>query len=400
MSEINSVVADTSDKIRGDRIDRLIYEECFDPDTLVIMSDYTRKKISDIKIGDFVMGVDGSPQEVIHTTSGIDTMYEVSQNKGETYVVNSKHKLYVERRPRIGNLKDEIVEMTCPEYNTLSPYYKRTTYGLKSPGLQFNGKFSEIIDPYFLGLWLGDGDSGSVEIVINKTKDPEIENFILKYFNKFIDKCKIYKSLNSTTKYGKSKDTLYNYRLSGLKNGPNTNFVLNEFKRFNLINNKHIPKEVFFLPIKDRLKVLAGLIDTDGNLKKGSSSYSFSYEIAMSRKTLIDEIAELARSCGFYVKQNSRMLHKSYKDGSESYRVIISGDLSRIPVLVKRKRRPSDYSETSNKLSTGIHIKEIGVGKYSGITLKSYGKKFDNLFLLNDYTIVHNCGSNANLTSS
>ena len=26
-SEINSVVADTSDKIRGDRIDRLIYEE-------------------------------------------------------------------------------------------------------------------------------------------------------------------------------------------------------------------------------------------------------------------------------------------------------------------------------------------------------------------------------------
>lgn len=27
MSEINSVVADTSDKIRGDRLDRLVYEE-------------------------------------------------------------------------------------------------------------------------------------------------------------------------------------------------------------------------------------------------------------------------------------------------------------------------------------------------------------------------------------
>ena len=27
MSEIDSVIADTSDKIRGDRVDRLIYEE-------------------------------------------------------------------------------------------------------------------------------------------------------------------------------------------------------------------------------------------------------------------------------------------------------------------------------------------------------------------------------------
>ena len=81
----------------------------------------------------------------------------------------------------------------------------------------------------------------------------------------------------------------------------NQNKLLKIYRKYNLIDNKHIPKEVYYAPIEYRLKVLAGLIDTDGNLKKGSSSYSFNYEISMSRENLINEIAELARSCGFYV---------------------------------------------------------------------------------------------------
>lgn len=143
-------MADTSDKIRGDRVDRLFFEECFGKGTKVIMADYSRKNIEDIKVGDFVMGIDGSPQEVIRTTSGTDQLYEVIQKKGENYVVNSKHPLYVERRPRIGGYPDTINLMTVPEYLQLSNYYQRTTYGLKSAGLHFNEELD--FDPYFFGL--------------------------------------------------------------------------------------------------------------------------------------------------------------------------------------------------------------------------------------------------------
>lgn len=392
-SEIEGIIANNPRKVRGDRVERLVFEECFDPDTLVIMSDYSRKKISDIKVGDFVMGVDGTPQEVIRTTSGIDDMYEVTQNKGESYIVNSQHKLYVESRPRVGGHLDEIKEITCPEYEELSDYYKRTTYGLKSPGLNFNNKFNEIIDPYFLGLWLGDGLSTEVEIVINETKDLEIRDFVLEYFSRFSDKCRISKTLNSTTKSRRSKDILYEYRLCG-KTGTEFNDVLNEFKKY---NNKHIPREVFFTSTETRLKVLAGLIDTNGNLKRRGTSYSFNYEIRMTSQKLINEIAELARSCGFYVKQ---IMKNGHKKESDSYKVYIYGNLNRIPVRVARKKCPVDYKETSNKLSTEIHVKKLGPGKYFGITLNSYGKKYDNLFLLNDYTIVHNCGSNQQLIKS
>ena len=82
-----------------------------------------------------------------------------------------------------------------------------------------------------------------------------------------------------------------------------------------------------------------------------------------------------------------------YKKNSDSYRICIRGDLNRIPVLVARKKLPIDYKQTSNPLSTSIKIENYGYGKYCGITLRSYGKSTDNLFLLNDYTIAHNCGS-------
>ena len=387
-SIIEGVVHDNPRKLRGARVDNLIFEECFDPNTLVIMPDYSRKRIKDIKVGDFVMGIDGTPQEVIATHSGVDDMFEIQQKKGENYKVNSKHLLYFEHRPRVYNQPDQIKLMTCQDYFNLSNYNKRTTYGLKSSGLEF-GESCDL-DPYFFGLWLGDGASAGIELVINQDDDKEIEDWVVNYFTSQLDEnhhITIRKN-NSPT----SKD-LKNFAFSTNKKGPGLNKLRNVYNKYNLINNKHIPKEIFFTPIEYRLKVLAGLIDTDGNLKKGSSSYSFTYEIAMSRKELIKDIAELARSCGFYCRVSSRIMHQGYKDGSVSYRVIIHGDLRKIPVLIKRKQLPDDYIQTTNALSTSFNITPCGRGKYVGITLKSYNKPTDNLFLLNDYTIVHNCGS-------
>lgn len=391
-AEIEGIVADKANKIRGDRAEYVIFEECFGKNTSVIMHDYSRKYIQDIQVGDFVMGIDGTPQEVISTCSGQDTLYEVQQKKGESYIINSRHPLYTEWRPRTGNIPDQIKLLRPNEYIALSKYNKRTTYGLKSTGLHFNQNVP--IDPYFFGLWLGDGTSNMIEIVVNETDDVEIKDWIVKYFNQFNHICytSMHKNSSKTTK------TLNNYTLAKRKGRVNP--IRETFKQYNLINNKHIPKDVFYTPIDYRLKVLAGLIDTDGNLKQGSSSYSFSYEISMSRKELILSVKELAQSCGFYVHYDERVMKRGYKEGSIAHRVSIRGDLNRIPVQVKRKKLPLDYIQTTNTLSTSFDLTDIGHGTYYGITLKGYGKPTDHLFLLNDYTIVHNCGSNPILLES
>ena len=359
MSDIKGITHDSPRKLRGFRANCIVMEECFSPDTLVIMSDYSRKRIEDIKVGDFVMGIDGSPQEVVRTNSGYNDLYVVKQLKGEDYITTANHKLYLERKYGVDKQSDRIELMTPLDYLGLSEHNKKIMYGLKSSGLRFNQSIEDL-DPYFLGVQLGNWNIDSILFSINESTDPEIRNYVLNYYNTV---------------------------------GLNQNKLLEIYRKYNLISNKHIPKEVYYASMEYRLKVLAGLIDITGDLKKESNSYSFNYEISIDKKELIDEIVELARSCGFYVHQNYRTTSSGFKPGSDSYRVCIRGDLNRIPVLVKRKKLPQDYHQTSNPLSTSIKIENYGYGKYCGITLRSYGKDTDNLFLLNDYTIVHNCGS-------
>ena len=394
-SQIDSIIGDEAKKIRGYRQDRLVFEECFGKGTKVIMADYSRKNIEDIKVGDFVMGIKGFPQEVINTCSGLDSLFLIKQRKGDDYIVNSHHKLYTEFRPRVGGWPDRIDLITAPEYLNLSSYYKRTHYALKSPGLIRTNDHLEI-DPWYFGAWLGDGYSATSAIIINETDDPEIRDYVLKYYNSLCgENVHIHIKRNNSP----SVKILNDYFLSS--SDWKGSLIRQWLKRNNLINNKHIPEFVYDLCIEDRLQILAGLIDTDGNLKKGSESYSFTYEISMARKELILQIRELARSCGFFVSYNERKMKRGYKINSDSYRVVIHGDLRRIPVKVARKKLPEDYKETSNKLSGAFSVEKYGYGEYYGITLKSYDNPdTDNLFLLDDYTIVHNCGNNKNLTKS
>lgn len=96
MSEIQTIIADTADKIRGARVDRLVFEECFGKGTKVVMADFSRKNVEDIKVGDLVLGADYTPQKVIRTCTGKSELYLIKQSSGEDYVINNKHKIYVQ----------------------------------------------------------------------------------------------------------------------------------------------------------------------------------------------------------------------------------------------------------------------------------------------------------------
>lgn len=373
-SQIQGIITDKPGKLRGDRTDILMFEECFGKGTKVIMSDYTIKNIEDIQVGDFVLGLDGTPQEVMHTTQGIDDLYQIHQKRGVDYIVNSKHKLYLEARPRTGGVPDKIVLETAPEYLELSDYKKRTTYGKSNLAIN-NEKNLCDLDPYYLGLWLGNGWAESPNrIIVNTVKDIEIYDYIINYF----------KSINLNTTISKCDSTKQCVRILG-STKKYTNILRQSYSKYSLINNKHIPKEVFYSTLDYKLKVLAGLIDTDGSLSK-----NLRYDISQSRQELASQIAMLARSCGFEVKESTKVSKSGYGKGKKQYRLNIKGNINIIPVKIKRKISTIERFNTTN--SSGIEIKKLSVGEYYGITLKSYNKSIDNLFLLEDFTIVHNCG--------
>ena len=145
-SEIEGIVADNPRKLRGSRNDRLLYEECFDPETEIIMSDYSIKKIGDVVLGDTVLGVDGFPKKVINVSRGTDMMYNITQNKGMSYKVNSKHQLCV-----VDKYKGrKNVLMTPIQYLDLNKTQKKTIYGECTKGVP--GHKNCELDPYYFGV--------------------------------------------------------------------------------------------------------------------------------------------------------------------------------------------------------------------------------------------------------
>lgn len=100
---------------------------CFARDTVIPMWDGTFKMSQNIKSGDFVIGDDGTKRVVQDTCTGTDMMYEVSQNDGLTYVVNSKHTMVFKQ---IITLQD--IEMTIDSYMQLDDNTKLKLYGYKS----------------------------------------------------------------------------------------------------------------------------------------------------------------------------------------------------------------------------------------------------------------------------
>lgn len=99
---------------------------CFSKDTPILMWDQSVKMSQDIIIGDTLIGDDSQMRTVLNTCSGEDDMYEVSQNNGETYVVNSKHTLVLK------TTDNQEVEMLVEDYMKLTESKKKVLYGFKS----------------------------------------------------------------------------------------------------------------------------------------------------------------------------------------------------------------------------------------------------------------------------
>ena len=74
---------------------------CFAKDTPILLFDGTKKLSQEISFGDELMGDDFEKRTVLDITNGIDMMYLVEQNDGNSYIVNSKHTLVLKYNSRL-----------------------------------------------------------------------------------------------------------------------------------------------------------------------------------------------------------------------------------------------------------------------------------------------------------
>lgn len=342
--------------------------KCLGFGTKVMLSNGDLKEVQDLKVGEKLMGVDGGEREILSLARGVDQLYRIDQNKGISYVVNSNHILSLRMNYSTKNIKSgDIVNLTVKDYLSKTAKFKQHAKGYKSSCLIFE-KQDVPIDPYFLGIWLGDGTSACSNIT---TADFEVVNYLENYS----------KSLDHSFKMTAISGLSNTYSITNGKSYlGKRNSLQAKLSKENLINNKHIPKVYLLNDKQTRLTLLAGIIDSDGYLSKG-----YQYEVVFKNYNLAKDVTWLARSLGYSVSMKEcRKTCTNNNVTGTYYRIYINGNISEIPVIVERRKNPK-RTINKNPLNTGISVTPIGVDNYYGFELDG-----DGLFLLEDFTVTHN----------
>ncbi len=359
--------------------------ECFDPNTLVLLADGSIRRIIDIEIGDSVMGPDGKARKVLDKHTGIDHMYRLNvRTGGDDQIVNSKHKIYYKQKNYYKH--EEYTKLSTPvdllKENKQTNYLQNIRYLERVKDVLPCIYTEHLIDPYILGLWLGDGFTKRAEFV---SADTEVINAISNYAED--------NDLTVTITPNKNNKAV-NIRVipkgSKRHGSKPKNPLIQALKYYGIFDNKQIPTEYIYTTTENKLKLLAGLIDTDGYYSKRDRSYIFPQ--CESRKHIVQTAAFIARSLGFKCTVNRyENADKFINDSCNISKCeptwvlnIMDGDLE-IPVKIARKKGFVKKTK-GNALQSNFGVSYEGIGKYCGITVSG-----DNLFLLSDFTIVHNC---------
>lgn len=454
--------------------------KCLAKGTKVLMYDGTVKSVEYITVGDIIIGDDGNPRTVTDLVGGEDELFEVEQTEGENYTVNGAHilslritghktihwdskrgswvvgwfdreKLNFRRKsfsfmdPGIAKKSKEqahkdaevfassiedcdVLDISVRNYLKLPPSVSSRLYGYKCPGVNWDKKHV-LIDPYILGLWLGDGSkdgygfaSTDHEIISEwvswaRKNDAEIvhsgpDNFRVRAKNpsakrvpvgdagssnascpacskKRSDACSSDVELHSL---GKKRLVPLTDRLSDATDHKKWGAPLRSLlEHYDLVGRKHIPLDYITTDRASRLELLAGIIDTDGSVSQEGRLVRISQSIEHAR--LAEDIVKLARSLGFKClsrEGDTTWEYKGEKKSGKALFITISGRVEEIPTRLEHKkclpRFPGTVSKNSQWLKTSIKVTPKGVGSYYGFNVDG-----NRRYLLGDFTVTHNC---------
>jgi DNA topoisomerase-2 len=270
---------------------------------------------------------------------------------------------------------NNVFDMSIKDYMNLNPTTKTRLAGVRGQCVQWDHQ-DVVLDPYVLGLWLGDGTSTGYTYTCYGEKDPEIIDYLTEWGKE-----------NDATVIKKGK---YTYQLSSIEHFKRKGYapLKKQLQVYNLINNKHIPQAYLHNDRETRLAVLAGIIDTDGHVTRNGTRINITQ--GMNHECLAHEIVYLARSLGFNCqinKHNTSWTWKEEKKHGEALTINISGEgVQDIPTRLPRKKCANPIQRNTSKSTGFLTIVEKGVGPYIGIKIDG-----NERFLINDFTVTHNC---------
>lgn len=319
------------------------------------------KTMGTVEVGDQVFHPSGSPT-VVTATSDIfadHKCYKVTLSDGAVIVADADHLWSVrtpEQRSRrvkvngerilLDHDKDPIVVSTESMVNWISSvssshtffsidmgkaveYPERKEGWLLPNDVNYHAGWLEeylLIDPYVLGYWLGDGSSRSGDIT---TMDQEVIEYI-----------------QENTRY---KVYLTSVREGSLGRNYRIDTLIRELHELGLITPrgsvKRIPKQYLTASIEQRLRLLKGLMDSDGCCCKRGGGCEF----GNTNKNIVDGVCELIAGLGikYTVHEGRAMLNG--KDCGPGWRINFTTELSVFNVKRKGCNQRSQVRDTQKR---------------------------------------------------
>jgi hypothetical protein len=281
--------------------------------------------MGDLKIGDIIFGRDGKQSKVIGKSpiQEIDT-YEIEFDNGEIIKACSEHLWKVSHSD--WNHKEKVLKTfdIIKKFTSLKNSKKSSSIYIKiANSLNLPETFLPI-DPYTLGVWLGDG-SRSNGAITGLYEDIEfISNNI---------------PLEITTKT-KDKGNVWRYYFNELRK---------ETHNLGMDQEKYIPKEYLRSSTKQRLQLLRGLMDTDGSVAPNGSC-----EFYQKDGKLLYQVRELISSLGI----KSRLRFKKVPGYSGTYGTI-SFSTTKYEVFTLPRKLDRQRNTLGHPKNERLYIKDI-----------------------------------------
>lgn len=356
------------------------------------------KQMRDIHVGDYIFGKDGKPHRVIGESEIFNKpMYEVRFEDGEVIKASADHIWTVQTKDSrrasryIPKGKKIIGKMYRPELRETGGWYDISTeemvgdykytradktgceYKYRVPmnqAVEYQKKDLPI-DPYTLGVWLGDGTSSGCTVTCSDDDKDEMMELI--------------RAEGHVCRWRTNKDRPGAITIDSKEknNSGGKNPFLEALMALNLIGNKHIPQIYLQASKEQRLALLQGLMDTDGTCSKAGQC-----TFTQKKKDIAEGVMELASSLGIKAKMKERKVTCNGKPSGTANFVSFYTDKSFSCFRLKRKTaRLKESLAPRMKAKSIVQITPIPNEPSKCIAIDSD----DHLYLAGrHYTATHN----------
>jgi hypothetical protein len=306
------------------------------------------KRNGDIQDGDWVLDETGKPTKVLkaHAAHYPEVSYEIELDSGEKIYAGNSHlwltSTYRERQ-NAKHRKDRILHQTVRNTQELFETQEYCASGKTNKllanhhiTLQTALQLPEVslpVDPYCLGVWLGDGNSDCGIITAHQDDAKEI----LSHFSK------------AGYKWHANEKDQQRWHVLGLYPG---------LRKLGVIKNKHIPAVYLRASFAQRLALLQGLLDADGWVNKdGNCGFS------NTRLALVSETSELLWSLGIkhqFQPYKASCTYKGEERFSDSWKTCFTTVLPCFRMERKLSKQKRDKLSGASLSHHIVGIKKVG----------------------------------------